>query len=651
MFIKRLISVAVALCITIPAFAGFGLFQVFQTSVVTCNIVTGVASANGPCASPVAVCDGSTNDNDAFMSFNTWAIARGTTQVILFIPSGKNCYLNDGSGDAIHFVKGIKNVVVSGSGATLSGLYHLGGEGICHKGLTDAAGCSARIQTVSSGATSVQLTSASLAAGYASRFIVGRYAIVTGFDLQGTPTNPAFPPNLHYFDYVLITAVNALTGVIQFTPSLSNSYKSTWPNYYAGTSLEADAGGPATIYALDSSWDIRVQYIGLTFDTSLFTSHVNNLGRYVSFDGVSFGSNAFCSIPSQNYSYNVSNSSMSNCAGEFDKLVHTATYNNVTFNNMDIQSSSNDNLVVINSTFDRINGTPKNATITGSTINTFKPGPFAYGRGDSITITSSTIGTWEGDGGYIDKGWDEGGFNNDYIISAGTGIITVANSIGAMRWAVPGTNLFWSAQVTGPYAVQVTDVTQDASNTYISTTYTGATWPAVPLATGKLYVQVHPAPRFTCTGCAGDPVAVDLNNAPAGAPLYSYSQRQYTTSGSKPSFTLWGTVTSATFDVTQAFGGGGALTMTTSSSVLLPDYSASSYSAVVNLKQTGTRLVTPSGVTCNGSAGACSGDSGLTLPNAVSWLSNIIAASYSTSWSGSMTLTTTIQTDQGVVYP
>ena len=115
---------------------------------------------------------------------------------------------------------------------------------------------SVRVATVSAGAISVTLLNASKA----SLFTVGNWALITGLDMQGYgyPTNPAF------FEYVQITVVNPTTGQITFAAPLQNSHKSTWPLYNAGDAFNIDQGGPATLYALDPSWDTTVEYRGLT---------------------------------------------------------------------------------------------------------------------------------------------------------------------------------------------------------------------------------------------------------------------------------------------------------------------------------------------------------------------------------------------------
>src|SRR5262249_37563656 len=72
-----------------------------------------------------AKCDGVANDSPAFMSFNSWA-RRQTSPITLTIPAGSVCIVSSRPNG---FAQGIKNLVVSGYGATLINGW-LGGLGI-----------------------------------------------------------------------------------------------------------------------------------------------------------------------------------------------------------------------------------------------------------------------------------------------------------------------------------------------------------------------------------------------------------------------------------------------------------------------------------------------------------------------------------------
>jgi hypothetical protein len=151
------------------------------------------------------------------------------------------------SGEGNWFARGIKNLLVLGYGATISDNngtgngFFLGGFGIFGDNQH-----SSRVATVAAGSTTVTLQNPR----EAIRFQVGNWALMAGLDIIGY----GYPPNPAFFEYVQIVAINSATGTITFAAPLKQSYKSTWPLYNAGNAFQSDQGGPATLYALDSSW-------------------------------------------------------------------------------------------------------------------------------------------------------------------------------------------------------------------------------------------------------------------------------------------------------------------------------------------------------------------------------------------------------------
>jgi hypothetical protein len=476
-----------------------------SVAVTTCNINTGVAIGldAGTCASPHATCNGVADDAPAFQAFRTWARATTTNtngQMLELDVSGKCMFLSGSGSLTNNFTNGIKSLRIMGYGATLSNNnasdgtgFQFGGLGICHIGLSDPSGCSARIATASSGSSSVTLLNTSLC----SRFTAGRWAVVTGFDLQGQFNSPyGFPPNPHYFDYVQISSTSNCnsTGQIIVAPALTNNYLSTWPNYNSGSSLEADAGGPATIYALDSSWDTQLDIRGITID------QVNNQtgagGRSVYFQDIAVTGTA-CLIPSQNRSFIISNATMSGCTVEVDKLIDNYTLDNVTLYTVKTQSSSINTMTITRSNITNITGTPKVARISNSTIASLTVGPISYGSGNSASCTNCNITVSVGGTGYVESS-NNGGANNYYTISSGvmsspdgvnvTGIAD--NGSGLVRLTVTSTtgwtssgaytnvsNVFASGpNSNGAYNFTVIDGTHIdlLSTTFAGSVYTGA---------------------------------------------------------------------------------------------------------------------------------------------------------------------------------
>ena len=92
------------------------------------------------------------------------------------------------------------------------------------------------IDTANAGATSVTITTAA----NAGNFSVGTQVLIFGYDQQGG----GYPPNMRYFEYATVTAVNASTGVVSLAAPLKNFYDSRWEdtaNYAGITGLSAGA--------------------------------------------------------------------------------------------------------------------------------------------------------------------------------------------------------------------------------------------------------------------------------------------------------------------------------------------------------------------------------------------------------------------------
>lgn len=699
------LALAALFGLSAPAHAAFAIFQTYadaiEPAVTTCDLNTGNCTGQdaGTGLFTAAVCDGVTNMSSAFTSFNTWARATTTNtngQLIEAVVTGTCLF---GTGNPAPF-RGLKKARLMGYGATFTGtgrLPNLGPAdtipGICHKAITDAAGCSARINSVSAGATSVTITNTS----YCSRFVAGKWAVVTGFDLQGGYNTPyGYPPNPHFFDYVQIvsTASCAGSGLITISRPLTYSYLSTWPLFNSGNTFEADQGGPATIYALDQFWGGEVDLRGFTTDDASNQSIYQ--GRSVKLRDVTMNG-AHCIIPSQNETFEMINSTGTSCAIEVDKIINNLTYRGTTMRRLMFQSSSTNTLTWSGgSLILDLNGTPKVANVTGLTTPSVRIGPYAYGpatsfncNGCAITNPISSVGLTE-DGA-------TGGASNFYTVSsgvfsyplfqnvlgvadngAGKARLTVASTTGwatgtvsgqsslwsgctvpggctggltitvvdathidiqynfaqvtwsgggfilhtaeQERWAVPGTNVLTTCQwTTCSSAFQVAGVTQGANSVDIATTLAGS-YPPFASASSNLRVQM---PSFTCSNCTGNvQMTQDFARAPAGIPIFSYSNRDFDNNTTLTSWNVWGQVTSIKINVTTAYAGSavpGTFRVNLPEEVVLPGGTTTFWNPLINLKQVGLRTITPSGVTCDTGggpvAGACSGDANLTLPD------------------------------------
>lgn len=618
------------------------------------------------------------DDAAAFRAFNTWARANqgANNQVVLTVPNGAVCYFASNaqvSGTTLFnaWAAGIKNLIVEGAGARITGAggagFSLGGQGIIQIGLTQATGKSARIQSVSAGATQAELTSASYSAGYISRFSVGQVIMFGGVDLQGLWNTPyGFPPNFQYWEWRKITAICNNTGpctgtaTITVDQPLTNSYLSTWPQYNEGNGFEVDNGGPATIYAINDTWDMTAEYRGLTIsnDGQTYAGARNITYRDVVFTGAHAG------IPTQNETWSAYNTDFGLANMEVDKLINTMTMDTVTIGQIKFQSSSTNLFVGRNLTVtNNITGSPKNTDISDSIIANWGPGAYAYGASTGYTkCTRCDVANFTGFTGAL--------FQNDNPpYSMSSGVISfpntsVAGSGPPSRIWVPGGNVFWATtgySTAGLFQGQ--SITQDPTNVYVQTSEAGG-FPSLISAAPQF--RTHPAPQFTCDACTGDPKLVAANiqrGATPLAPLGTYSSRDFAPTGTFKNTSplqMRGKLVSLSINVTQAYTGTGAAILNptgefTSSTVKQSDWSSFAWWPTINLKQTGERIIVPGGVTCDGVPGPCSGDtinSTNGYPPEAVWLVDGINPSLPSSLSGGGTLplfTLILQTDQGVV--
>lgn len=215
------------------------------------------------------------------------------------------------------------------------------------------------------------------------------------------------------------------------------------------------------------------------------------------------------------------------------------------------------------------------------------------------------------------------------------------------------------------------------SNTYIQTSAAGS-YPDVSAFTASFIgITVAGSPSFTCDTCnigntSSDAWGASVQaGATPGAPLGSFIKRTFSPSagntnlGRMPGF---GKFTKLTINVTQAFAGSGTATMTPTGQFQLATINQASSTwtsfnlfPTINLKQAGKREIVVGGVTCDGVAGPCSGDtisapsgsSGGYPPNQI-WLSGNESSIGITPWSqgtyAGMTtqpiVTVTLETDQ-----
>jgi len=587
-----------------------------------------------------ATCNGVADAAPAFWAFRTWAIANqgSSNQVVLTIPNGSDCLFSTNAGTvggrlggvSNTFAAGINNLKVEGTGAILragaSG-YWLGSAGTCSAGLTQAGGCSARIQSTSPSDTTVTLTAASLSAGYISRFSIGDWIMIGGLNTQAlwnTPISSGDPPNLTYYEWRQITNVNAGTGVITIDRPMTKSLLSTWPEYNQGDAFRPDPGGPATIWTVGGSgysWGATVEYVGLTFYQS---GQIYAPGRNVTFRNVTFPvASGLGAIPTQNESFTAIGTTW-NAVIEVDKLIGTFTLDSSSLTLLQFQSNSTDLFIARNNTTfsNGLQGGGKRSELTDVTINDFRPGSYAYGNTPGPVIcTRCNVTSFQNGGIFQDDD------PSPYSMSGG--VISFPNTAAAgsgpsQRWASAiGTPIWFAtngALINSSIGVfTVVGVTQDATNTYVQTNQAGG-FPdySTNLGGTRIQFRANGAPQFTCDTCTGDAAFTSMNvqaGATPLAPMLTYSNRTYTPTANGAQGSLYGTgkVVSLTIDVTTASTHTGAITLNPTAqfhnyTVKQSDWSIFDWLPTINLKQAGARVISPGGVTCNGSPGACSGD-------------------------------------------
>lgn len=657
-----------------------GPFTSTQTITLSSNALTARTSYS------TSVLYGS-DDAPSFWSFRTWALANqgASNQVVLTIPTGSDCQFmaNAGtvggrlSGVSNTFVAGINNLKIEGTGAILREVvasYWLGSAGFCERGLTDVNGCSARIQSAAPNDSTVTLTTASLSAGYISRFNTGDWIMVGGLDTQGQWLFAiGSPPNQTYFEWRQITNVNAGTGVITLDRPLTKTFLDTWPNYNGGDAGRPDNGGAATIWtvgagAANGTWNTTAEYIGLTMYHS---GQIYAAGRNVTFRNVTFPSGSgLGAIPTQNETFTAIGTTW-NAVIEVDKLIGTFTLDSSSLTLLQFQSNSTDLFIARNGTTfsSGLHGGGKRSELTDVTIADFRPGSYAYGNTPGPVIcTRCAVASWV-NGGISQQDSP----TSPYSMSSG--VISFPNTAAtgggpAQRWASTiGKTIFYSTGGVSSLGVfTVLGVTQDPTNTYIQTDQAGGfpNFSTAGSSNNLAWFSANGAQQFTCDACTGAASFTAMNiqqGATPLAPMMTYAKQAFTPSSVALQGSLFGIgkLTSLTVDVTTAFVGSGSPTLTPTAQFGNPTINQSTWTQfswfpTINLKQAGKRVISPGGVTCDTGGGpvggACLGDTINSTngfpPNAV-WVQNALAVWTAGTFSGMTTpptFTVTIQTDQ-----
>jgi len=417
-----------------------------------------------------ATCDGIADDTTAYTAFITAFVG---LKANLYIPPRSKC--------KISWSPGSLTVNSLGLGTTPASSLNIWGYGSSWNANFTSGGFTttvALISTANIGDSSVTLLNPSDAANFA----VGRWVCVCGLELQ----HGGFPPNFQFYEMRRIT--NIVGSVITLSAPLANQYLSTWP-------LNDTNDGPASIWLLDTTWDSNISIYGLRFDVN---GELVLNGRTVQLYDVSVEDISAADI-SANQSFWSFYSSLG--APEIDKDIEFAGFFRSYASQVDIQSPSPNSMIVDNSVFGRLVGTPKNLQITNSKITNSSTldlfvGPTGFGHGVSITADGLTVDAGNIPHRALDKS----------IFSFSSGVFTipnanVANVRGALAMFVPGQKYYFSATdgtVCAPQtAFTVTGIDQDASNLNVRTDIVGSL--PSPTCGGSPYFGYQPYGAATIT--------------------------------------------------------------------------------------------------------------------------------------------------------
>lgn len=474
------------------------------------GIVRGSSSANGTkntytqtvnlVADYGAVSGGSQATNNAAAAAFNAAFNGFSGRTQLIIPPGD---YNFTTGLAASGGGSGKELVISAYGATLR---NVGGFGAASQTGAGPGFVACLMQTTAAGASTVNLVTS----GDTSNFSAGQWVRVTEGDVQGFGQ----PPNPWKFEFKKIQSIG--TGTLTFTEPLQRSYSSAFPNYNAGNpGFEPYGGGPACIYGLRSTWDLKVEMKGayIPDNNNLFYGR----GRDVTYTDMYFET------------YGPAASDAINCTVqrctvgtfgemEVDKTVDTLVLRDNLFNAVVFQSLSVNNLIADN--------------------NTCRPGQYWRGSANNSVIRKLNTPTyWFGLVGYgalmgnttlIDCNAATASYPNTYrflytnYTEAG-GSLTISG--GPVQWAVPGA---WYVLLDGSgnysgISFQVTNIVLSGGVTTISTTLSQP----VPSTSGgrnaPWYIVPHPGKDTTLINCTGNSTFTTASGNPPNSPIFGWN--------------------------------------------------------------------------------------------------------------------------------
>jgi hypothetical protein len=623
-----------ALLCTINSVGSFSVGQ--QTIVLDQNATQTYASASKQV-------EWGTDDSGAFLDMNT---DQAGLDCVLIIPAGRYCFARSGSGTQIGL--GLNSLTVNGSGSPV--LTDMLGSGngctlnINGVPLFNDNTAESLIQTISAGQTVLHFVTP----GDESKYTANTWAWMTGYDIQGFGN----PPNLYFNEWVYISSIDTSAHTVTLSAPLKNSYKSTWPQWSAGTPGTGaptytggsfSLGGPATLYLINQNWNNTQVWNDVNFRST--PTVMNAGGKDITVNNSTF--EAFGLNCSMQRSLTMSGITC-DILWELDKGTETFSLSNSTVRGFIVFSSQPNNLVFDNVTITfELNGTPRNLTATNSAFPTeVNLGPTSYSVCDSANISDSTFA-----GQLIVGGVKETDLTGSGGYSMSGGIISRALSGGTgepPQWATPNRYFYIGSRTSiENTAFKVLDIYDDGTTLYIQTDQSGGFPSPVSPAT-TISANAAPPVNFTFSGCTGCDDAVSWSNVTPSRPMFSQWKETYSGDigfeNPDHQIKIDGQVVSIKVTVTSGYSAG-TFTLDDPFVIYKPQNTQATYPMSIDMTVPGVRTITPSGVT--GAAGA---DSNLDLPNGGSvWLvDNQLTASMSSA-SGTGTVTLEIATDLGIV--
>lgn len=576
-----------------------------------------------------AVGDGVTDDSAAFLNFQTFGQAQGSTTIELTVPVGS--YNNP---TAPSWTEGIQNLIVLSTGATIK-YWAVGGP---QGQLTTSQ---AKLSRANVGESYVLLSTPS----EYTNVSIGDMIIISCRETQGVG---GYPSNWIWWELKQVTGTSS--GRWDLDSPLTKTYSLTFPDSYNASYYP---GGPAYGHKLRSQWNQTVNITGGTWDNSIDEGQVQVVGKNITITGATLLGGHGCA-PSFADTIRFDTCTFTNGV-EADKVIRRLQLVNCTqgpLHNLTFQSAAITNVEIEGGTYSNINGTtPRHFSIKNASISNIAIGSDGYGGNEDILFDNCAINSLTTllTGIYIDL-TDP---NCEYI---GNGIFRYAagTDISSMRaFAVPGLRGFFNGTGGGgpsnwgnPFTIL--DYWADTNYTYFQISYSGSSLPSYSGTPGLALTKLilHPAQSATfknCTGCAD---VIDLSQAPEKSPLYSYTSRTYTGNiGTQAAVSIWGRITSIVINVSVPFTGTGALAFHPFGQFGTVFFDSSNVWSQVNptvdLKTTGTRSWTPGG----GWIGFVGADSLTAIPTGA-WIPEGLVPYCGVSTAAG-TVTTTITTDQG----